>query len=108
MSIGWARSVLTVYRWGGALAYPAVGAYLALRTSRGKEDRNRVKERYGRSALERPDGPLVWLHAASVGETAAVIPLLEYLSSLSISVVLTTGTVTTSSLSRSTISPPRW
>jgi 3-deoxy-D-manno-octulosonic-acid transferase len=94
MSIGWARSVLTAYRWGGALAYPAVGAYLALRTSRGKEDRSRVKERYGRSTIARPEGPLVWLHAASVGETAAVIPLLEYLSSLSVSVVLTTGTVT--------------
>ena len=98
MSERWARALLSLYRWGGAMAYPAVGGYLALRASRGKEDRSRRKERYGRSKLARPDGPLVWIHAASVGETSAVIPLLEYLSSLSISVVLTTGTVTSARL----------
>jgi 3-deoxy-D-manno-octulosonic-acid transferase len=62
MSIGWARSVLTAYRWGGALAYPAVGAYLALRTSRGKEDRTRVMDRWSgctrqASARRRPSFP---------------------------------------------------
>ena len=98
MSERWARAVLSAYRWGGALAYPFVGSYLALRASRGKEDRARRRERYGRSAVPRPDGPLVWIHAASVGETSAVIPLIEYLSSLSISVVLTTGTVTSARL----------
>jgi 3-deoxy-D-manno-octulosonic-acid transferase len=94
MSERWARAVLSIYRWGGAAAWPVIGGYLALRTNRGKEDPERRKERYGRSAIPRPAGPLVWIHAASVGETSAVIPLVEYLSSLSITVVLTTGTVT--------------
>lgn len=98
MSEKWARALLSIYRWGGALAYPAIGGYLAVRTSRGKEERARKGERYGRSTIARPAGPLVWIHAASVGETSAVIPLLEYLSSLSISVVLTTGTVTSARL----------
>lgn len=98
MSERWARVILSIYRWGGALAYPAVGTYLSIRTSRGKEDRQRRGERYGRSSVKRPPGPLVWIHAASVGETSAVIPLLEYLSSLSICVVLTTGTVTSARL----------
>lgn len=98
MSEKWARALLSMYRWGGALAYPAIGGYLAIRTSRGKEERSRKRERYGRSKIARPAGPLVWIHAASVGETSAVLPLLEYLSSLSISVVLTTGTVTSAKL----------
>jgi 3-deoxy-D-manno-octulosonic-acid transferase len=98
MSERWARALLSAYRWGGALAYPAVGSYLALRASRGKEDRARRRERYGHSSVPRPPGPLVWIHAASVGETSAVIPLIEYLSSLSVSVVLTTGTVTSARL----------
>jgi 3-deoxy-D-manno-octulosonic-acid transferase len=100
MSERWARAVLSIYRWGGAAAWPVIGGYLALRTNRGKEDPERRKERYGRSAIPRPAGPLVWIHAASVGETSAVIPLVEYLSSLSITVVLTTGTVTSARLAK--------
>jgi 3-deoxy-D-manno-octulosonic-acid transferase len=100
MSERWAQAILSLYRWGGAAAWPVIGGYLALRTNRGKEDPVRRKERYGRSSVPRPDGPLVWVHAASVGETSAVIPLLEYLSSLSIAVVLTTGTVTSARLAK--------
>ena len=42
----------------------------------------------------RPDGPLIWVHAASVGETIAVVPLIERILDYGINVVLTTGTVT--------------
>lgn len=94
MSERWARAFLGAYRYAGAAAYPMVGGYVAWRASKGKEDRNRRRERYGVPSRERPEGPLIWFHAASVGETIAVVPLIEAILGYGIHVVLTTGTVT--------------
>jgi 3-deoxy-D-manno-octulosonic-acid transferase len=98
MSERWARAMLATYRWAGAAAFPLVGGYVAWRASKGKEDRIRRRERYGEAGRNRPVGPLVWVHAASVGETLAVIPLIERVLALGIHVVLTTGTVTSAKL----------
>jgi 3-deoxy-D-manno-octulosonic-acid transferase len=100
MSLGWARVTLTAYRWLGAAIYPFVGSYLALRATKGKEERPRRRERYGFASAERPEGPVVWVHAASVGETTAVVPLIEEVLKRGIFVVLTTGTVTSASVAR--------
>lgn len=94
MSERWARALLATYRIAGAAAYPLIGGYVAWRARRGKEDRARRRERYGRAGRERPEGPLVWMHAASVGETIAVTPLIRQIAGFGINVVLTTGTVT--------------
>lgn len=98
MSERWARSILTAYRYAGAAAYPLIGGYLAWRSTKGKEERARLRERYGVPGRERPRGPLVWVHAASVGETTAVAPLIERVVEQKIAVVLTTGTVTSARL----------
>ncbi|HET7412910.1 MAG TPA: glycosyltransferase N-terminal domain-containing protein, partial [Pararhizobium sp.] len=100
MSSGWARVALTSYRWAGAAIYPFVGTYLAYRAARGKEERPRRNERYGHASAPRPAGPLVWFHAASVGETNAVIPLIKEVRRRGIGVVLTTGTVTSAAIAR--------
>tara|TARA_R110002020_G_scaffold96186_13_gene230572 strand:- start:143 stop:1486 length:1344 start_codon:yes stop_codon:yes gene_type:complete len=100
MSRGWARWALVGYRWFGAGLYPLLGPYLAIRAAKGKEERSRRNERYGRSNIERPDGPMVWFHAASVGETTAVVPLIREVRRRGISVVLTTGTVTSAGVAR--------
>ncbi|MBD8553335.1 lipid IV(A) 3-deoxy-D-manno-octulosonic acid transferase [Rhizobium sp. CFBP 8762] len=94
MSSALAKATLTGYRWLGVALYPLIRGYLALRTMRGKEDRSRRRERYGYAGAERPAGPLVWFHAASVGETIAVIPLVREVRRRGIHVVLTTGTTT--------------
>lgn len=94
MSQRWARAILTTYRLAGAVAYPLIGGYVAYRASRGKEDRKRRRERYGVTRVERPEGPLIWVHAASVGETLAVVPLIKKIVADGVHVVLTTGTVT--------------
>ena len=94
MSERLARTMLTAYSWAGALAYPFIGTYVTWRATKGKEDRSRRRERYGLSKLRRPPGPLVWMHAASVGETNAVVPLIERILASDINMVLTTGTVT--------------
>jgi 3-deoxy-D-manno-octulosonic-acid transferase len=94
MSERWARTVLNTYRLLGSAAYPAVGTYLVWRASRGKEDHRRRRERYGVASKERPAGPIIWVHAASVGETNAIIPLIRNILDFGVNVVLTTGTVT--------------
>lgn len=94
MSERWARTVLMLYRCAGAAAYPLIGSYVAWRVAKGKEDKSRSRERYGITGRERPQGPLIWVHAASVGETIAVVPLVESILDYGVNIVLTTGTVT--------------
>jgi 3-deoxy-D-manno-octulosonic-acid transferase len=100
MSERWARAMLAAYRWVGAGAYPFLAGYLVWRTSKGKEEQGRRRERYGYASLPRPPGALIWVHAASVGETTAVAPLIERLAAYGIQIVLTTGTVTSARLAR--------
>ncbi len=47
------------------------------RLAEGKEDPERVSERYGTASRSRPDGTLVWFHAASVGEALSLLDLIE-------------------------------
>lgn len=94
MSERWARALLSSYRLAGAAVFPLIGTYVAWRASKGKEDRTRRRERYGLAGRERPSGPVIWVHAASVGETIAVVPLVQHIVGYGVNVVLTTGTVT--------------
>jgi 3-deoxy-D-manno-octulosonic-acid transferase len=94
MSERWARAMLGTYRLAGAAAYPLIGPYVTWRASKGKEDRNRTRERYGIAGHPRPEGPLIWVDAASVGETVAVVPLIQSILDYGVNIVLTTGTVT--------------
>jgi len=89
---------LFAYRVGAAAAQPLVPMMLWARARRGKEVRKRLPERRGRAELERPHGPLVWVHAASVGELASVMPLIERVAAREVNVLVTTGTVTSSEL----------
>jgi len=90
--------MLGLYSVAGAALYPVVGGYVAWRASKGKEDPKRRSERYGHPSRARPPGPMVWFHAASVGETLAVIPLVQAIVDYGVNVVLTTGTVTSAAI----------
>jgi 3-deoxy-D-manno-octulosonic-acid transferase len=87
----------TLYGAAGRLAAPGLRLLLARRVRAGKELPARLAERYGVASSPRPPGKLVWLHAASVGETMSILPVIAALAG-DAEVLLTTGTLTSAAL----------
>src|SRR5882757_4959367 len=89
---------LRVYRRLSAAVMPLAPALIKRRLKQGKEDPARVGERRGVSRDVRPQGPLVWIHGASVGEVLAAVALIERLRALNLRILLTSGTVTSAAI----------
>ena len=89
-----------VYRSVMAAASPLVRRYLDARCRQGKEDRERLAERYGIACAARPAGKLIWVHAASVGEAQSVLGLIDriVLQRPAVELLMTTGTVASARL----------
>lgn len=95
--------IRSLYALVGMLAHAPLSLWLQRRVARGKESPTRLGERYGRSSVPRPSGTLIWVHAASVGETQSVLPLLRSLHDTypHAHILLTTGTLTSAALAAS-------
>jgi 3-deoxy-D-manno-octulosonic-acid transferase len=89
-----------LYRSATWLAAPLLRRHLARRLPQGKEEAQRLGERYGKASLPRPAGRLAWLHGASVGETQSLLPLIAALAERApeLSFLVTTGTVTSAAM----------
>lgn len=89
-------------------AEPLSGRLLAYREAQGKEDGVRLDERRGIAGVARPEGVLVWVHAASVGEMNAALPVIEGICAArsDVTVLLTTTTLTSAAIAQKRL-PPR-
>lgn len=96
-----------LYRAVSQLAGPAINLYLARRRTRGKEDHARFKERLGHPSRARPGGVLLWAHAASVGESITLLPLIAALARErpDVRVLVTSGTPTSAALLAARLPP---
>jgi 3-deoxy-D-manno-octulosonic-acid transferase len=89
---------LSAYRALTGAATSLAPRLLDYRLRRGKEHAARIGERRGEPSAPRLPGPLIWIHGASVGEFAAVMPLIERIRDRGFNVLATTGTVTSAAL----------
>lgn len=95
-----ASPLFQLYSAGVGLTAFAMPWWLRQRIARGKELPDRWRERFGEASAERPEGPLIWVHAASVGETNSILTMLDHFAVKGASVLLTTGTVTSETVVR--------
>lgn len=92
----------------GWMGGPLARRLVRKRLQRGKEDPERIGERFGQPSLPRPKGRLAWFHAASVGESLSLLALVDGLLAEhdDLHVLLTTGTRTSAELLATRL-PPR-
>jgi 3-deoxy-D-manno-octulosonic-acid transferase len=91
---------LTLYSAATRALQPVAPALLRRRAAEGKEEPARLGERLGHASRLRPAGRLAWMHAASVGESLSLLPLIARLGAArpTLGVLVTSGTVTSAEL----------
>ena len=91
---------LKLYASALGLLEPLARPLLERRVKAGKEDPARLGERLGRTTVARPQGPLVWLHGVSVGESMSLLPLVGALKVRrpDLTLLVTSGTRTSADL----------
>ncbi len=90
---------MLLYRFFSIILTPFVALLLFYRIFKGKEDKQRIWERFGFSNLPRPKNKkLIWIHAASIGESMSALPLLNKLTSPDTRILFTSGTLTSAKI----------
>ena len=91
---------LFVYQIFWILFSPLLAVLFFVRWFKGKEDHKRFKERLGYAGCPRPEGRLIWMHGASVGECLSMLPLIQKLlnEDKELHIMVTSGTVTSANL----------
>lgn len=99
---------LFLYRVIFVLLTPFLVVWFWIRLLKGKENKSRFCERLGHPKKPRPQGKLIWMHGASVGECLSMMPLINKLLEMDseLNIMVTSGTVTSADLMAKRL-PPR-
>lgn len=81
------------------LGKPIIHGLMRRRVQKGKEDATRIAERFGKTNCPRPNGPLMWIHVASVGEAQSVLILIDLFLKQNPSANVLVTSITTNSAS---------
>ncbi|UWQ90010.1 3-deoxy-D-manno-octulosonic acid transferase [Rhodobacteraceae bacterium M382] len=103
-----ATPLLRIYR-GATRGLAPIAGFLAMRKlARHGVSPTRQRERMGHASLPRPDGTLVWLHGASVGESLSAVTLVSRMAAAlpDAEFLITSGTATSAKLVEQRL-PPR-
>ena len=83
--------MLKLYRLLTYIAIPLIFINICWRIIQNKEDKQRYKERFGKSSIQIPQNKIIWIHAASLGEFKSSHIIIEtYHKKYSILVTTTT------------------
>ncbi|MFT6346931.1 MAG: 3-deoxy-D-manno-octulosonic-acid transferase [Myxococcota bacterium] len=88
--------MIFLYQILSIILSPFATIYLTFRKFKKKEDPLRFPERFGYSKIKRPEGFLIWIHAASVGESKSALTLAKGLldKNPQNKILITSGTIT--------------
>lgn len=76
------------------LIHPFLRVHLLRRLRKEKENAGSIKNKMGSYSKERPAGKLVWVHAASVGESKSILPVINYIRQhKEVNFLITTSTI---------------
>jgi 3-deoxy-D-manno-octulosonic-acid transferase len=92
--------LLKMYKWLFVLLAPFVKIYFYARCLYGKDKVESVGNRFGSANIKRPNGKLIWIHAASIGEATSALTFINYMKEKfpEVNVLLTTVTVTSANV----------
>ena len=98
---------IAAYRALTWAAGPLIHRYMQRRLNAGREDPQRFRERFGDASATRPNGPLVWLHASSVGESLSMLSLIKRLrrERPEVVILMTSGTVSSARILENRLPP---
>lgn len=92
--------MIIFYRIISVLLFPVIELWLFYRTYKGKENRERLQERFGKTKYKRPSGDIIWLHAVSIGEANSAFVIIDELvkNNKKLHILLTTTTTSSAKI----------